>query len=80
MRATLTSGRAPLAGQLINFSTRHPQAAPLCTAVTDSNGVASCDATVNQIARIAAANGYDATFAGSADHLPSRGTGAIIGS
>jgi hypothetical protein len=79
VRATLTSGGAPVAGQSVVFTSLDPYNPDVCTAVTDSNGVASCVATLDRVANIASSGGYHATFAGSADYLPARKVGVIAG-
>jgi hypothetical protein len=73
--ATLTGvGGAPLAGQSVSFFS-HPSDGHvdhLCDAVTDADGVASCDETViNIVLGGSIDGGYDARFAGNADYLPS---------
>jgi len=71
--ATLTANGHPLVGQTIVFTTHGLEnpSIPVCTAVTDSNGFAHCDTTVNNgdnnLATIISANGYLATYAGTSD-------------
>ena len=69
LSATLTRSdtAAPLAGQQINFSAG---STPLCTATTDSRGVATCDA-LTEAPAILASQGYTAAFPGGADYRPS---------
>lgn len=75
LRATLvrTDTGAPLPGRTIAFSTGGQ---PLCTATTNSVGVASCGARVS-IATILNL-GYDARFDGDFDHAPSAGRAFIL--
>ena len=72
--ATLTGvGGQPLAGQTIAFWS-HPSdnaGKHLCDAVTDANGVASCDETVINIVIGGSFDGrYTARFAGNGSYLP----------
>lgn len=47
----------------------------LCTATTDTNGVAECDGMVGE----PEPDGHDATFASTALLLPSTGHGNLVG-
>jgi hypothetical protein len=73
VQATLTgNGGAPLPGETLVFSTTQQtdhSVIHICTAVTDGDGVAECDATTLLTASTLDA-GYDVTFNGSAAYLP----------
>jgi hypothetical protein len=72
VQATLTSEGAPLAGQTIDFATlrgRH-----LCTATTNTDGVASCHIGLLQRLAIRRAGGYGARFTGAPNYAPASGT------
>ena len=71
-RAGLTAGGIAVSGELVTFTAG---GRTLCTATTDSNGVAECDGMVGQ----PAPDGYDATFAGTALLLSSTGHGNLVG-
>lgn len=72
--ATLTSGSSGVADQTVSFAPIG--GLPYCTAVTASNGVASCSASV--LASVVFwDHRYQATFTGSAAFLPSTATGSI---
>jgi len=74
--ATLTSGGSPVVGQPISFSVG---AWHLCTATTNSHGVARCSLTLVSELRVLLANHYAATFAGDAAYLAaSNSTPAIV--
>lgn len=70
-RAGLTAGGVAVPGEQVTFTAG---GRTLCTATTDTNGVAECDGTVGQ----PAPDGYDATFAGTALLLPSTGHGGLV--
>jgi hypothetical protein len=70
-RAGLTAGGVAVPGEQVTFTAG---GRPLCTATTDTNGVAECDGTVGQ----PAPDGYDATFAGTPLLLPSTGHGGLV--
>ena len=77
--ATLSgAGGAPLAGRTVSFYS-HPSdnaGKHLCDAVTDANGVASCDQTViNIVVGGSFDGGYDARFAGNSNYLPAEDYG-----
>ena len=77
--ATLTGlGGEPLAGETVSFYS-HPsddQGVHLCDAVTDVDGVASCDETViNIVIGGSFDGGYDARFAGNDHYLPAEDYG-----
>jgi len=71
--ATLTGvGGAPLAGQTLVFSTTQQingSVIRFCTVVTGDDGVANCNGTTGFPASVVD-NGYDVTYAGSADYAP----------
>ena len=74
--ATLTSGGSRLLGRSIAFSVG---AKPMCTAVTQTNGTATCRLGLLAELRILFANRYSARFAGDAGHLGSTAaTPAIV--
>jgi hypothetical protein len=75
-------GGAPLAGETVSFysAPEDNQSTHLCDAVTDADGVASCDETVINLVLLGGPlsldGGYDARFAGNADYLPAEDSGA----
>ena len=79
VRATLTGAEGePLAGRTLTFTTTQStdnSTIQICTAVTNAQGYAWCDATT-LVPAIILDGGYDVRYAGSDDHLPSsdRGT------
>lgn len=76
VRATLTGlNGAPMAGETLTFdSTSATDGTTLfiCTAVTDANGFAQCDATSEILAAILFNSGYDVRWAGNANYLPAQ--------
>jgi hypothetical protein len=74
LRVTLTSGNGPVGGVPIVFKVG---SATVCTSTTDSSGVATCNA-VSHLVQLILFNGYKATFAGNANHLPSNANGYVI--
>ncbi|MGN6798023.1 MAG: Ig-like domain repeat protein [Gaiellaceae bacterium] len=78
LSARLTAYGSPLAGKTIVFSGGGSQ---LCTAVTDSNGTASCVAVLktNVTYRSLQKSGYTASFAGDAQYLASSGSATVTG-
>lgn len=72
LQATLTAYGAPVAGRTVVFTADGTQTV-LCSAVTDSTGVASCGAVVTAMAvyRTLLRGGYTATFSGDAQYLGS---------
>ena len=77
--ATLTGvDGEPVAGETVSFYS-HPSdnlGKHLCDAVTDGDGVASCDETViNIVIGGSFDGGYDAKFAGNDDYLPAEDYG-----
>lgn len=71
-RAGLTAGGIAVPGEQVTFTAG---GRTLCTATTDTNGVAECDGMAGQ----PAPDGYDATFAGTPLLLPSTGHGSLVG-
>lgn len=66
---------APLPNRTVVFT------APLgvrCEAITDAAGVARCELTAPSLVATLVNLGYDATFAGDADHLAATGHGPLI--
>jgi hypothetical protein len=74
LRATLTSGGRPMAGQPVVFTIG---AATACTATTDGNGLAICNAS-SKIVQLTLAGGYKATYAGNANYQGSTASGGLI--
>jgi hypothetical protein len=78
VRATLTGNDgAPLAGQTLVFTTTQNTdhgVIQMCTAVTNAQGFADCDATT-LIPAINLDGGYDVDFAGNANYLPATAHG-----
>ena len=76
VRATLTGNNgAPLAGETLVFdstSATDGTTLSICTAVTDANGFAQCDATSEVLAVILFNSGYDVRFAGNANYQPAQ--------
>jgi hypothetical protein len=76
--AVLTAGFQALRGQVITF-TAGPGVA-VCTATTDSSGVATCKASQEGGVVIALSQGvFTATYAGTTDYGPSTATGIVNG-
>jgi hypothetical protein len=74
--ATLTSAGHPVSGQPVSFSVG---ATVLCTANTNSSGVATCLLTLKQELAVVLANSYSASFAGSSKYTGSNAsTNAVI--
>jgi len=71
-RAELTAGGVLVPGEQVTFSAG---GRTLCTATTDTYGIAECDGMAGQ----PAPDGYDATFAGTALLLPTTGHGSLVG-
>jgi hypothetical protein len=71
VQATLTSGGSPLAGQTISFS---DGSTPLCSAPTNSKGVARCRISGLDQLLLNRNNHYTATFATTADYTGSSST------
>ena len=75
VRATLKAGPNPLPGRTLNFFVKQQ---PLCSGVTDANGVASCQGLTTQIQAVLNL-GYRVVFNGDDDYAPIQGVAAIIG-
>jgi hypothetical protein len=71
LSATLTSGGSPVSGRTIVFSISW---LPLCTAVTNTAGVATCGISLLPELIVLIAGGYSATFSGDASYLSSGAT------
>jgi hypothetical protein len=81
VRATLTgNGGAALPGRTLVFTTTQDtdhSVIPICTVVTDGQGRASCDATT-LVGAINLDQGYDVSFAGDGDYLPTQDHGTYF--
>jgi hypothetical protein len=79
LTATLTGPDGPVAGQPVTFTAG---STPLCTATTDADGMATCDATVPCEAASALTIlqwlGYSATYTGDMAYERATGTGGLI--
>ena len=74
--ATLTSAGSPLAGKQITFTVG---STTLCTATTNTKGVATCNLSLKNELKVLAANSYTASFAGNSSYLGSTAsTKAIV--
>jgi uncharacterized repeat protein (TIGR01451 family) len=76
--ATLTraDNSAPIGGQTVTFTVSTlTGTATLCSAVTNTSGVATCHGTVPPTALLATS--FTATYAGNANYLSSSGTGKL---
>lgn len=74
--ATLRSGGTPLPGKLVTFRTAN--GGLICTATTDSQGVATCGVGVPVLLGMITQARYTATFAGDFDYASSQDEGAIL--
>ena len=72
LRNALTG--APLANQPVTMTAA---GAPVCTAITDRAGTATC-AGFGAALSVVASLGYTATFNGALGYAPSSGTGALL--
>jgi hypothetical protein len=70
-RAELTAGGVLVPGEQVTFSAGGKT---LCTATTDTYGIAECDG----LAGLPAPDGYDASFAGTSLLLPTTGHGGLV--
>ena len=70
-RAELTAGGVLVPGEQVTFSAG---GRTLCTATTDTYGIAECDG----LAGLPEPTGYDASFAGTSLLLPSTGHGGLV--
>lgn len=77
LRATVTGSTSgqPVAGVPVTFTAGK---IALCTARTDTAGVATCDAAAQRLA-LSLNGGYVAAFAGDADNLASSARGNLVG-
>lgn len=76
LTATLTTkGGAPIAGQPIFFSVG---TSPVCSAVTNAQGIATCSGTLSQTLSVVLSLGYDATFRGDGPLLGSKAHAPIL--
>jgi YVTN family beta-propeller protein len=76
LNATLTSNGTPLAGQTIAFTAN--DGTPLCQAVTNASGYATCNAVPPILTTVGVLlGGYQATFAGSVYDKPSSAHGSL---
>jgi YVTN family beta-propeller protein len=76
LNATLTSNGTPLAGQTIDFTATG--GTPLCQAVTNASGYATCNAIPPILATVSVLlGGYNATFAGTVYYKPSSAHGPL---
>jgi hypothetical protein len=73
--ATLTSGGSPVVGQSVSFS---DGATHLCTATTNSAGLARCTISNSGQALVLRTNSYTATFAGTTNYVGSSNTTQTI--
>ena len=73
---TRTSNGLKLAGKKITFSAG---ANTICTATTNSQGVAKCGGSAWTLVLPLTQRSYQADFAGDSDYLASSGTGALVG-
>jgi hypothetical protein len=73
--ATLTSNGTPVDGQAVAFTAG---TTPLCTALTNAQGVATCAFSASNLVAIVANLGYRASYAGSANYLPIAQNGGLI--
>lgn len=78
LSASLSAYGAPVAGRTVAFASA---GSPLCSAVTDSSGSASCTAVVktNVAYRALQKNGYIASFGGDAQYLASSAQASVSG-
>jgi len=72
---TRTSSGSPLAGKTVRFVTGGQTA---CTAVTASDGVAACSATVPALLGVLLGGGYTAVFDGDLGNAASSAQGALV--
>ncbi|MCW2799039.1 MAG: hypothetical protein JWQ70_511 [Aeromicrobium sp.] len=80
VKATVTGlDGGPLAGEPVVFTTIREGdhlVLPVCQAVTNDHGVATCTSEIKEVVRVSVLEGYDATFLGNADYLPDADHGA----
>lgn len=75
LRATLTGNGRPVAGYPVTFTTGKTL---LCTATTDAQGVATCDANAQRLG-LTLNGGYVAAYSGDANNTASSARGNLIG-
>lgn len=75
LRATLTGNGRPVAGYPVTFTTGKTL---ICTATTDAQGVATCDAYAQRVA-LTLNGGYVAAYAGDENNTASSARGKLIG-
>ena len=73
--ATLTSAGKPLTGEPVTFTVGKTT---LCTAKTNSSGVATCNLSLANELRVLLANSYTATFTATSSYLGSTATTKAI--
>lgn len=73
-QATLKKAGAPFAGKTVSFTVKGKH---VCSGVTNAQGVAKCSG-IAKLLDLVLAGGYDASFAGDAQVLPSSARGALI--
>ena len=71
-KLTATATGAPVAGRSVAFTSGSQT---MCTAVTDTKGVAQCPLTTQPPGQ----SGYIASFAGDSTHFPSTGSAPLVG-
>lgn len=80
VEATVTGlNGEPLVGEPVIFTTTRPgdhAVLPMCQAVTDDNGLATCVTPILDTILVALGQGYDAMFAGNANYLPATDHGS----
>jgi hypothetical protein len=74
LQAQLTAGGQGVAGQPVVFTIG---TAVACTATTDSNGIAQCNAA-SKLVQLLLAGSYKVSFAGSGNYVASSATGTLI--
>jgi hypothetical protein len=72
MTAVLSSAEGPISGQTLSFATG---STPLCTAVTNAAGSATCTAGSLKNVTLHINGSYTVTYGGNTDYLGSTGTG-----
>lgn len=79
MKATLTSGGAPLAGMEVEFKTPGPLGTRICVDTTDDAGVASCEDPATLAPVVQNQGSYVAKFAGDETYAGAEERGGLIG-
>lgn len=77
-KATLkdTTSNTPIAGKTVSF---FAGTTPMCTATTNTSGVATCQFSVLRTLAGVLSLGYTGKFAGDGTYQPSQGNGGILG-